>query len=222
MALRGKASGDMHQRLQQAHLVEHLVLTAQLVEVIVQARLALTDQAGQGNGGANIGKRVVGLPMLQAVRRGEHFQLQRQPAVQLRPLDALRAQGIGGTDHVDQVPAAIAALPLACVGIEEVAVQAVARHFVVEAQGVVAGHAGRRLRQLGVYPGHEVGLGQPRSASRWGVMPVIRQAIGWGRISSLGRQYRFIGSPISFSASSVRIPAICNGRSRRGSMPVVS
>ena len=75
--------------------------------------------------------------MLQAVRRGEHFQLQRQPAVQLRPLDALRAQGIGGTDHVDQVPAAIAALPLAGVGIEEVAVQAVARHFVVEAQGVV-------------------------------------------------------------------------------------
>ncbi|SVJ66358.1 Uncharacterised protein [Klebsiella pneumoniae] len=161
MALRGKASGDMHQRLQQAHLVEHLVLAAQLVEVIVQARLALTDQAGQGNGGADIGKRVVGLAMLQAVRRGEHFQLQRQPAVQLRPLDALRAQGIGGTDHVDQVPAAIAALPLAGVGIEEVAVQAVARHFVVEAQGVVAGHAGRRLRQLGVYPGHEVGLGQP-------------------------------------------------------------
>ena len=40
--------------------------------------------------------------------------------------------------------------------------------------------------------------------------------------ASLGRQYRFIGSPISFSASSVRIPAICNGRSRRGSMPVVS
>ncbi|MNP06869.1 hypothetical protein D3C76_988700 [compost metagenome] len=148
----------MHQRLQQAHLVEHALLAAQAVEEVVELRLALADQPRQGDGRAHVGQRVVGLAMLDAVGRGEAFQLQRHLVVLLRPDDAFRAQGVGGAHQVDQVPAAVAALPFAGVGVEEVAVEAVARHLVVEAQGVVAGHAGAGARQFGVQAGHEFRL----------------------------------------------------------------
>ena len=97
---------------------------------------------------------------MDAVGRGEAFELEADDALLLGPDDALRAQGIGGAHHIDEVPATVAALPLAGVGIEEVAVEAVARDLVVETQSVVARHAGTRLRQFGVQPGHEFGFAQ--------------------------------------------------------------
>ena len=94
----------------------------------------------------------------------KRLSLGSYPAVHLDevlgPLDAFRAQGVGSANHVDQVPAAVTALPFAGIGVEEVAIQAVARHLIVEAQAVVTHPAGTRLRQLGMYPGDEFGLTQ--------------------------------------------------------------
>ena len=160
MAVGGEASGDMHQRLQQAYPLHDLMLAAQLVQVVVEARLTLAQQAGQANGRRDVGQRVVGLAVVDAVGLGEQFQAQADAAVLLRPDDAFRAQRIGGAHQVDQIPAAVAALPFAGIGVEEVAVQPVAGEFVVEAQRVVAGAAGARARQLCMQAGDEVGLVQ--------------------------------------------------------------
>src|SRR5690606_18515767 len=53
-------------------------------------------------------------------------------------------------------------------------------------------------------------------------MPVIRVASGEGSRSRAGWQYRLIGSPISLSSVSVRMPANWAMRLRRGSLPKVS
>ena len=64
------------------------------------------------------------------------------------PLQAFRAQRIGATQHVQQIPAAAFVLPLARIRVEQVAPKQEARHFVVETDRVVA-HAYRaRTRQL--------------------------------------------------------------------------
>ncbi len=160
-ARRRETPGHVHQRLEQLHLVEHRVLAAQAVEEVVELGLALAEQPGHGDGRAHVGQRVVGLAVLQAVGLGQALQLQGDHALVVqRPLDAFRAQRVGGAHQVDEVPAAVAALPFAGIGVEEVAVEAVAGDFVVEAQGVVAGHAGARARQLGVQAGHELGFAQ--------------------------------------------------------------
>jgi hypothetical protein len=62
----------------------------------------------------------------------------------------------------------------------------------------------------------------PRSMHTCGVMPVSRQLSGSGRLSSAGWQYSVTGSSISFRSASVRTPANCAGRSRRGTTPKVS
>ncbi|MNH26215.1 hypothetical protein D3C79_862520 [compost metagenome] len=78
----------------------------------------------------------------------------------MRPDDAFRAKGISSAYNIDQVPAAITALPLPGIRVEEVAVQAVAGNLVVETQGVVTGAAGPREGQLRVHPRHELGFAQ--------------------------------------------------------------
>jgi hypothetical protein len=47
-------------------------------------------------------------------------------------------------------------------------------------------------------------------------------ALGVGQVSGAGWQYSITGSPISFRSASVRTPANCAGRSRRGTRPKVS
>src|SRR3546814_10307785 len=63
--------------------------------------------------------------------------------------------------HVEQVPARVAAAPLAFVGIAEVAEQAVADELVVEAQRVVAQGAGFRARHFLEDAGEGLGFGDP-------------------------------------------------------------
>ena len=62
----------------------------------------------------------------------------------------------------------------------------------------------------------------PRVRHSCGVMPVRRQLSGSGSVSGAGWQYKVTGSPISFRSASVRRPANCAGRSRRGTTPKVS
>ncbi|MNE69607.1 hypothetical protein D3C80_1653400 [compost metagenome] len=82
------------------------------------------------------------LAVIDTVGGSEQLQAQADTAVLLRPLDTFRTQRVGGANHVDQVPATVAALPFAGIGVVEIAVEAVASDLIVEAQGVVAGATG--------------------------------------------------------------------------------
>src|SRR6185437_11806152 len=64
------------------------------------------------------------------------------------PLDALGAQRVSRAHHVEDVPAAAAVLPFARIGVDQVAPEQEARHFVVEAYRVVAHAYGFALRQF--------------------------------------------------------------------------
>src|SRR3990167_10092112 len=102
----------------------------------------------------------MGLAVVYAVGLCKAFELEGHAPFLLGPVDALRPQGVGGAHHIDLVPATVAALPLARIGVEKIAVQTVARHFIVESQGVVAGAAGTWRGQFGVHPSHEIGFGK--------------------------------------------------------------
>jgi len=99
--------------------------------------------------------------MFQPVGGTQALELERHPPVVFRPANSFRAQRIGGTHQIDQVPTAVAALPFACIRIVEIAVQAVAGHFVVETQAVVAGTAGSGSRQFPMQMMNELGLAHP-------------------------------------------------------------
>ena len=77
-----------------------------------------------------------------------------------RPVDALRAQGVGQAYYVKQVPAAAFVAPLAAVGLDEVAPKQVAGKFVVKTDGVVAYADGAWLAEFGMYAGCKFVLGQ--------------------------------------------------------------
>ncbi|MNS95078.1 hypothetical protein D3C72_1293210 [compost metagenome] len=99
--------------------------------------------------------------MIDAIGSGQAFELERDPPLVIgRPDQAIGTQGIGGAHHIDQVPAAIAALPLPRIGVEKVSVQAVAGHLVIETQGVIPRTTGTGRRELGMHPGHEIGFAQ--------------------------------------------------------------
>ncbi|MNH90518.1 hypothetical protein D3C73_430600 [compost metagenome] len=99
--------------------------------------------------------------MIDAVGGSQAFELERHlTLVVSRPNDAIGTQGIRGADHIDQIPATVTALPLPCVRVEKVAVQAVAGHLVIETQGVITGATGAGSSQLRMHPGHEIGFAQ--------------------------------------------------------------
>ncbi len=66
----------------------------------------------------------------------------RQPVAVLRPDDAFRAQRVAGAHHIQQIPARVIVLPAPGVRVVEVAIENIARHFVIEAHVVIADHAG--------------------------------------------------------------------------------
>ena len=151
---RGHGSG-------QAHLLRHALFAAQGQAEVKKARLALADEAGQGNGGAHVGQGVVRGFMRQAVGGGQVFELEAGQAVFARgPLHAFGAQGVGAAGHVEQIPAAIAVLPFARVRVDKVAPEQMARDFVVKADAVVAHAHGARLGQRGVHAGGKFALRQ--------------------------------------------------------------
>src|SRR5690606_38219956 len=77
--------------------------------------------------------------------------------------------------------AAVAAAPLALVGVEEVAEQPVADEFVVEAQRVVAGHAGLRARHLVLDTGEGLRLVHPVAQRVPGIDPGDHAGPGIGQ-----------------------------------------
>ena len=149
------------QRGGQAQLLRHALLFPQLEAEVEQARLPVAQQAGQGDGGAHVGQGVVRAVVQQAVGGAELFQPEAgQAVVALRPCDALGPQRVGGAHDVEQVPAAAAVLPLARVGIAQVAPEHEARDLVVEADRVVAHAHGAGLGQQRLHAGGEGVLGQ--------------------------------------------------------------
>ncbi len=87
----------------------------------------------------------MGIALAHIVRQGQVLQAERSDAIlALRPDDAVRAQCMGQSHDVQQIPARIAVAPFALVGIVEIAEQPVADELVVEAQRVVAQRAGLR------------------------------------------------------------------------------
>ncbi len=188
----------MYQGLQQANLIEDFLLAAQREQPVIQPWLFLPDEPGKGNGRPDIGQRFVSLAMIEAIGRAEQFQAQADLSIHLGPLNALWPQRVRRTHGIDQVPATVAALPLAGIRVEEIAVQAVAGDFIVEAQAVVAGAAGAGAGQFGVHPGHEVTLGQavPRQLRRADAGDQagcgVRQDIVAGPAEQIDRRFDFI------------------------------
>jgi hypothetical protein len=146
----------------------------------------------------------------------------RRPSSLPRPLDALGPQRVGAAHHVQQVPAAAAVLPLARVGVDQVAPEQVARDLVVEADAVVAhAHRAGRAQLLldgrgKLVLGHALLPGTAAAGCR--SAGSSRGRAGVGR----GLAVHITGAPISFRSASVRTPANCAGRSRRGTRPKVS
>ena len=137
-------------------LRHHRVLAVQPEAEVPQAGLVPADQPRQADGGTHVRQRVVCRLVRQAIGRRQALELERGPPVLVaRPFDALGPQRIGAAHHVEQVPAPAAVLPFAGIGVHQVAPEQMARHLVVEADGVVA-HAHRaRRRQLALDGGRE-------------------------------------------------------------------
>jgi len=86
--------------------------------------------------------------MRQAIGGGQVSQLEAGFAIRLgRPLKAIRAQGVSGAHHVQQVPAATVVLPLTPVRVNQVAPKHEAGDFIVKTNGVIAHAHGARPRQ---------------------------------------------------------------------------
>jgi len=127
-----------------------VALVAQAQRVIPQPRLVAPEQAGDADGRAHVAQGLVRIADAQGVVLGQVLELEAGAAAifALAPADALRAQRVHQPQRIQQVPARVAALPLAFVGVVEIAVEAVADEFVVEAQRVVTGTAGLRARHF--------------------------------------------------------------------------
>jgi hypothetical protein len=142
----------------------------------------VAQQARQGEGRAHVAEGIVGLAVLDAVGRGEVLEAESSAG---RPRAAAtrcpRAQRVGGAHGVDEVPARAPVAVLAGVGVAQIAIQGEARDLVVEAQGVVA-HAQVPGRASSAWTAAMNSASMtPRSCASWGVIPVTRQASGWGR-----------------------------------------
>ena len=141
----------------QAQFSGHPVFFVQSEAKLEQPGLRRANQARQCDGGAYIRQRIVGGLMCQAVGGGEVGELEagadraglvRAALVRLgRPDDALRAQRIGHTRHVEQIPAAAIVFPFPGIRVDQIAPQQKSGEFIVEADGVVADTDGAGLRE---------------------------------------------------------------------------
>ncbi len=144
--------------LLKVEILQHLILAPQLVTKIVELGLFFLDQLRHGDGGVDIGERIVGVFVADAISRSQLLQLEAAAVriLALRPDDSLGPEVAAGTHHVDDVPAGIAVLPLATVRVVEIAIEGMARHLIIEAQRIITHPAGARLRQLLVDAGDEL------------------------------------------------------------------
>ena len=154
---------DVQQRLHRERVEQagDMALVAQLQCVLPQPRLVLAQQPGHAQGGVHVRQRLMGVALAHVVGQGQVFELERGRAVLAPgPHDPVRAQRMGQTQHVQQVPARIAVAPLAFIGVEEIAEQGVADELVVETQRVVTQGAGARARHFLDDACDRLGLGQ--------------------------------------------------------------
>ena len=98
----------------------------------------------------------------------EAASMRARSALMMGLTELIRQQGMTQAQHVHQVPAAALVLPLARVGIDQVAPEQEARDLVVEADAVVA-HAHRaRPREFGFDALRNAGAVQPVAPEKWG------------------------------------------------------
>ena len=151
-ALVGVAVGDVYAQVPaQGHQQRPGRVAESLPQrVVPELRLGLADEPREAHGRVDVGQRIVGVAVVDAVGGTEAFQGEGHHALLLRPVDAIRTQGAGRPDQVDEIPARVALLPLAGVGVHQVPIQGVAQKLIVETQVVVAddagpGHSQRRI-----------------------------------------------------------------------------
>jgi len=149
------AGGQVH-----AHFAGDPVFLVQGEAEFEQLRLLFLDQAGQGDGGAHVGQRIVRRFVGQAIGLAQMLQPETGLAiVALRPLNAVRAQRVRHAHDVEDVPAAAMVLPFARIRVDQIAPEQETRHFIVEADGVVAHADGARFREGRFDGGGELVLG---------------------------------------------------------------
>ncbi len=140
-----KHTGDVNQRLHLRNINQghQLLLITMRKQKRIQLRLLLFDQFCHRQRRPYIRHRIVRLFVRHAVGLREMLQLKAGKALIIfRPDNPFRAQRIAGAHHIQQIPARIAVLPAPAVGIKKVAVEDVARDFVIKAHVVIADHAG--------------------------------------------------------------------------------
>jgi hypothetical protein len=190
---------------------------------VEQLGLLVADEAGQRDGGAHVGQRIVRRFVQQAVGARQVFELEAGLAVfLLRPLDAVGAQRVGEAHHVEQVPAAAVVLPFARIRVDQVAPEQEARDLVVEADGVVAHADGAGLREGLLDVRGELVLGNAALQAHLGRDAGDQAGLGAGQVVGRGLAIDHQRLADSFSSASVRMAANCEGRSRRGTAPKVS
>ena len=154
----------MHQRLHGHHVNQrlYLVFVTQIKEITKQLGLGFFHQLGHLDGGQHVRECIVSIGVGDAVGNRQLLQPETRLALIVKgPLDPLRAQGIAGPQHVENIPAGVAVLPTVGIGVIEVAIEGVAGHFIIEADAVVAKHTGIRRGELLVDLANEIRLAQP-------------------------------------------------------------
>ena len=160
-ARRAEHAGDMDQRLHVRNVDQRrqLALVPITVEIVKQTRLPGFDQFCHGDGGINVGHRVVGVAVFNVVSDGQMLKAKtRQTLVVLRPVDPFRAQGIAGAHHIQQIPARVVVLPAPGVGIVKVTIENITADLIIEAHIVIADDAGFRHREQIVNPAGKGGF----------------------------------------------------------------
>ena len=151
---------QIHQRTDRA-------LRALMVQGVKQVLVTAPQQFGDLDSSHNISHGVVRRTVLDTISCGEVLQSETGETILSHgPLDPRRAQRPVCTSHIQQIPAAVAVLPLPAVGITKAAPEGTPCDLIVKATRVVANAAGFRLSELLVNTGDECHLGQPALRSQ--------------------------------------------------------
>ncbi len=99
--------------------------------------------------------------VFEIVRLAQHFQLEARATILIiRPFDPFRSQRTGHAHHIDNVPARITVAPLALIGIIKVAIEGIARYFIIKTDRVIPHTASSWTRQLPMNSGNKFALWQ--------------------------------------------------------------
>ncbi len=158
------AHGNMQYRLHRHHVEQaaDIAFVAQAQCVVPHARLRLAEALCHADGGVDVGQCFVGIAFAHVIGQRKMLELERGCAVfTLRPVDTVRAQRVHQPQHVEQVPARVAAAPFTLIGIMEIAEQAVTHELIIETQRVVTQRAGLWLAHQLIDAGEGLRLADP-------------------------------------------------------------